>query len=514
MLTSGLLALATFSMGTAAAAIEAALEPAPSSLLDSNNNLKATTADGSGLGNHLPFINLFNRSKSDRSIVDDALLFVKGCLELAKPVVIATYGHLSSYAALQSFNPMQSLQHDDYRLVDSVGNLHLRRYSSIPNDDQAVTIVIPSLHPGRVAYQGWAALDEALKRSNCVSSKSVLCAQIFQNLKRQYLQELQRRSKSLFLNLSVDRDFHPAQVRLARDRLFAQLRQANSEGNPTHCKIPATEMEANAASKVKWVIYSGPAGLPIVSPSAIWSQGRRELDLVVTCGFAWTTPSTSERQDEATRLYDKHIASILTTKAPLGDRDKFWGYDSHTTSYSISWSKSVGDAVTMENLPLPKTAKPSEGSEKRFMRFVPGGIAITDGNGDVTEAHVLNQKSRQAGLPTPPVYPTIPLASMMLSLRDHPHRNEFLNPWETNSGTSLNDALSKLGASSLKPDVEEPYILLEYYASGPMRALPYGDALWLLHEFLLSEYPQGGVVNCTSPAKDLTRQSAFSKLSR
>jgi hypothetical protein len=49
---------------------------------------------------------------------------------------------------------MNSLQHDHFTLLDSIGNLHLRRYSSESNDDQSVYIVIPSLHPSRVAHQG------------------------------------------------------------------------------------------------------------------------------------------------------------------------------------------------------------------------------------------------------------------------------------------------------------------------------------------------------------------------
>lgn len=39
------------------------------------------------------------------------------------------------------------------------------------------------------------------------------------------------------------------------------------------------------------------------------------------------------------------------------------------------------------------------------------------------------------------------------------------------------------------------------------------DALWLVHKFLEAEYPHGGLLKSTKPAKDLSGESVFAKLS-
>ena len=134
------------------------------------------------------------------------------------------------------------------------------------------------MHPGRVAHQGklielskavylmtamkgWVAFDEALKRTSSTSPKPVLCAQIvkavedttgpgtkfykrFQHLKQQYLQELQRKSNAIFLSSTIDMLAYITKVRNARDDLFAQLRQNNSQ---CQRRLSANERAATAA---------------------------------------------------------------------------------------------------------------------------------------------------------------------------------------------------------------------------------------------------------------------------
>ena len=594
---------------------------------------------------------------------------------------------------------MNSLQHDHFTLLDSIGNLHLRRYSSESNDDQSVYIVIPSLHPGRVAYQGklielskavylmtamkgWVAFDEALKRTSSTSPKPVLCAQIvkavedktgpgtkfykrFQHLKQQYVQELQRKSNAIFLSSTIDKLAHITKVRNARDDLFAQLRQNNSQ---CQRRLSANERAATAARKIKWVVYSGPPGVAMASSFAVWAQAKKELDMLMACSFLYTIPNTPERRNEVARLYNKHVTKLLTPEAIAGNRDQFFDFatslqvtwrgsyylcatstqeatrdlpnlircflteaiknpygtihvrqnheisrtaallklenwfarifaltncdndaqfvemvnknwleymqerapdvyrhldnqaqkaacenqmyftkddlngteiticeyhrnhDSGAVSYSVSWRVSSGETFTIENLPLPKPVKPTKDSERRFIYFVPEGIVIADENGNPIDAHIVSQATRQAGMKKPPVYPTLPLALMILSLQSHPHGNAFLRLWEAQSGTAVDEVILRIGPASKN----EQFISADYYTSGPTRALPLchvysgsaklavqnllpvypGDSLWLIHKFLEAIYPHGGLVKCSNPDKDRTGESVFSKLSK
>jgi hypothetical protein len=157
----------------------------------------------------------------------------------------------------------------------------------------------------------------------------------------------------------------------------------------------------------------------------------------------------------------------------------------------------------MDNLPLPKASKPTSENEKRFIYFVPEGIVITDQNRSAIDAHIIDQRSRQLGFKAPPVYPTLPLALIALSLQSHPFGRDFLNLWEHRSGTTVDAVLNGAGALS-RASKKMKAIPRDYFTSGVARALPLcttysgsaetavwnllpiypGDALWLIHRFL------------------------------
>jgi hypothetical protein len=79
----------------------------------------------------------------------------------------------------------------------------------------------------------------------------------------------------------------------------------------------------------------------------------------------------------------------------------------------------------MDSLPFPKGVKPV-GTQRRYLYFVPEGILITDDKKQPIDAQVINHHSRQAGVQESPVYPTLPLELMLLSLTSHPYGRDFL----------------------------------------------------------------------------------------
>lgn len=271
----------------------------------------------------------------------------------------------------------------------------------------------------------------------------------------------------------------------------------------------------------------------------IKEQGLESGDrLIPLLGEAWLT----HMQQRAPEVYCLQTGRRLT----CGDHTHFTGLKNGTevtigdcrqsmtsrhVTYSLSWLTSNGVRKSMDNLPLPKACKPTSENDQRFIYFVPEGIVITDQNRSAIDTPIIDPRSRQLGFKAPPVYPTLPLALMALSLQSHPFGRDFLNLWEHRSGTTVNAVLNGAGALC-RANKEMKAIPREYFTSGLARALPLcttysgsaktavwnllpiypGDALWLMHRFLDAEYAHGGLVRCTNPAKDSTGNSVFSKL--
>ena len=59
----------------------------------------------------------------------------------------------------------------------------------------------------------------------------------------------------------------------------------------------------------------------MASSFAVWAQAKKELDMLMACGFSYTIPNTPERWNEVARLYNKHVTKLLTPEAIAGNRD-------------------------------------------------------------------------------------------------------------------------------------------------------------------------------------------------
>lgn len=301
---------------------------------------------------HVPFVDLFPWPKTSDESLDQAMRFMRDYFQIVNPLVALTYGEKVASVALGSFNHVFGLSSE---LLNVVGTLSLSNFarSSVGSHsrDQGYIVVIPSFHPGIVVYKGaasdlaraiftmtamkgWLAMHEALKRSSSTSSKKVICEEIiaaveakcgpntpfdqrFKKLKRDYKAKVAESRRS---NISrAERASRESAVRAAAKGLSAQRRTDRTS-------VSVADRDAKAALKVKYVIYSGPKGVMMVSPTTVWSQARKELDMVLHCGFSSTAPATDARHQEAVELYDIHMASLQQSQAVQGDKSQFLEY--------------------------------------------------------------------------------------------------------------------------------------------------------------------------------------------
>ena len=71
----------------------------------------------------------------------------------------------------------------------------------------------------------------------------------------------------------------------------------------------------------------------------------------------------------------------------------------------------------------------------------------------------------------PPVYPTLPLALMVLSPKSPSWEGVLESLGSPVCGTTVEDAMTRVKSAS-RADRETPFIPSEYYSSGPTRTLP------------------------------------------
>jgi hypothetical protein len=143
----------------------------------------------------------------------------------------------------------------------------------------------------------WVALDEALKRTGSTSSREIICGEIiravnlkigegtkfhhyFQDLKKQFLNETQRRSKELWPSSAAKNADYFEKVNQSCATMKSQLRLSFQMKVQRQSAI---ERSAEATLKLKWIVYSGPAGAAMSSPITIWIQAKHELDLLIEC---------------------------------------------------------------------------------------------------------------------------------------------------------------------------------------------------------------------------------------
>lgn len=93
---------------------------------------------------------------------------------------------------------------------------------------------------------------------------------------------------------------------------------------------------------------------------------------------------------------------------------------------------------------MPRTIMPQTDSDKRFIFFIPEGVDIKDQHGNSNDAYELKgqkQAGKQVGKQKMSVYPTVPIATIAASLGNHPNGKYFLELWESQTGTTVDDAL-------------------------------------------------------------------------
>lgn len=274
--------------------------------------------------------------------------------------------------ALGSFHHHDGMPEEG--LLDSVGQLLLRNYSSdlleAEDRDDGYVLVIPSLHPGRIAYEGsyqelskaiffmttmigWLAYHEALTHTYSKQSKKAICVRISLDVEKKvgpntaFGTRLQTLKDELRAKMAETRTARKTQadeasrkekVRNAAKELTARRRDDAAEPANKH----------NVVHRVKYVIYSGGSGVVMVSPSSVWTQARKELDIVLKAGFSQTNPGTSERRQEAENLYEKHLASLWHSNATAGNRIRFINFTEKQVPRSSNFylaAASTADAV-------------------------------------------------------------------------------------------------------------------------------------------------------------------------
>ncbi|THY86493.1 hypothetical protein D6C95_07577 [Aureobasidium pullulans] len=644
-------------------------------------------------GHHVPFIDLYPWPKRDPATTTSAMEYVRRYFGIANPLVVLCHGELVSNVALGNLRHSKGLQHDD--LTGAIGQVYLRNHMSLSKQDRdsGFYVAVPSLHPGSIGYRGtsvgitksiflmasmvgWLAYHEALIRSNSTDTKKVICEEIISavNAKTGADTPFEKRLTALKAELAKEL------VIRRRNYVDAATKAARTAEIKTAAKLLTLERRTQAprasgldstALTVKYVLYSGRKGIIMATPTTIWAQARKELDVVLQSGFSFSLPQSHERTQEVERVFNKHVASLQVSAAASGDKSKFinfaksykvpqggsfylsaasvedtvkdlpnlircflpdhvsdpydakwsrvfnlnmqtlaiaalrkwvteaisgatndqqaavsvaakwfshmqkdpavfallgkpassgsapssniftttddlngaeitikahWAnFDATVVKHSFSWMTSDGTTVSMDNIPMPRTVMPQTDSDKRFIFFVPEGVDIKDQHGNSIDAYELKgqkQAGKQVGKQKMSVYPTVPIATIVASLGNHPNGKYFLELWESQTGTTVDDALdsSFVGQSSVGDGGS--IIPASYFTGGLSRPLPVclmynanakkairdilpvypGDALWLLHEFWTECYPEGGEVKLTNPSEDTSGESAHSKL--
>ncbi|KAH0382755.1 hypothetical protein KCU92_g5931, partial [Aureobasidium melanogenum] len=361
----------------------------------------------------LTFIDLFPWPKKDQATIEHAMGFVRQYFAIVSPLVVLTHGEDVSSIVLGNLQHSHGLR--DGCLLDAVGQLHLRRIHTpmaLGNLDSGYCVVIPSFHPGAVAYRGtaigitksifymtamigWLAYHEGLARSNSADSKREICKQIIaavnakvgpdtpfgkrlEALKAELSREMAQKRSDLLT--SAEKAARKTATRAAAKQLTKERWTESETARPSG-------QDLYSALKLKYVVYSGSRGIIMATPSSIWAQARTELDVVLQSGFAFTLPESPQRLLEVDTIYEKHIASLQNSTESRGDKAKFVGFAKSSkvpkgSSYYLS-AANVDDAV--KDLPnlvrcfLPDSvADPYHGKWARVFNNTMQSIAVNN----------------------------------------------------------------------------------------------------------------------------------------
>jgi hypothetical protein len=144
---------------------------------------------------HLPFIDLFPWPKINQTVMGPAMDFVRRYFAIANPLVVLAHGeHVTSIAIGNLRHPHGVAPGE---LLAALGNLYVSNYILPSEQNRGVGhyVVVPSFHPGAIAYRGtasnltksifymtsmigWLAYHEALTRTHSTDTKKVICEQI------------------------------------------------------------------------------------------------------------------------------------------------------------------------------------------------------------------------------------------------------------------------------------------------------------------------------------------------
>ncbi|KEQ70516.1 hypothetical protein M436DRAFT_84605 [Aureobasidium namibiae CBS 147.97] len=319
----------------------------------------------------LPFIDMFPWPKKDPATFASAVDFLRKYFSIVNPLVVLTHGHGVSSTAIGNLQHPHGLQKGG--LLDAIGQIHISNHTS-STVDSGYYVVVPSLHPGTIAYRGTAAIDttkslfymgamvgwlayhEALSRSHSTDAKKAICEQIvtaadakvgkdtafgkrLEVLKVKLNAELANQRRGLLTK--AEKSARLAAARAAAMQLTQERWSKSDTARPSG--------QDTTALKLKYVVYSGARGVIMVTPLTVWTQARKELDVILQSGFCFTVPESQERTVEVTAIYDKHVAALQHSAASLGDKTKFVQFAKSSkvvrgSSYYLS-SATVDDAV-------------------------------------------------------------------------------------------------------------------------------------------------------------------------
>jgi hypothetical protein len=323
---------------------------------------------------HLPFIDLFPWPKINQAVMGPAMDFVRRYLAIANPLVILSHGELVTSIAIGNLRHSHGLATGD--LLNTLGNLHISNHM-LPGDqdyDLGYYVVVPSFHPGAIAYRGtassltksifymtamvgWLAYHEALTRTHSTDTKKIICEQIVSAVNTKVGKETTFGKRLEALKTELNREL----ANRRKERLTTAQKNARLAGARAAAKQLTQErwgesetarpsgQDLYSALKLKFVVYSGARGVIMVTPFSIWAQARKELDVIVKSGFCFSVPESQKRMVEVATIYDKHVAILQNSAESRGDKDAFLKFARSSkvlegSSYYLS-AASVDDAV-------------------------------------------------------------------------------------------------------------------------------------------------------------------------
>ncbi|KAK5198636.1 hypothetical protein LTR92_001107 [Exophiala xenobiotica] len=270
--------------------------------------------------NYLPFINIYpwtNKSPQDSG---SAFGFVRQYLNATKPLITLAFGHEASSLAKGAFQQATGIQKRN--LLEHVGNLYLSKFDEVASryDDENCVIVIPSYHPGELAYGSkwqdlflrivaktlgvlWLAAGEAMKlsmNSAQVGSRRKLCRQIIKSV-----------NEKTGPDTAWGKGFKKAKEDLAEawknQRNWAsRLRREQLAGDDDD-----TQEGRGKTKKRRYKLdFSGLQGALIQLESMRWKKARDDIQLILDCQRADTAPYSNERQRHAEALLYFNIDSL------------------------------------------------------------------------------------------------------------------------------------------------------------------------------------------------------------